>query len=805
MTGAPRVGRRHALLWPVLGYLAVAIVLTWPLAARLTSVLGAPEGVGDPYLNLWSLGWGLHAWTTDPGGVLAGGVFDANIFHPAAGTLTYSDHLLLQSFVLAPVYALSGNPVLCYNLLLILSIAASGLAAHALVRGVTGSEAGAWAAGLAWAAWPYRTAHFLHLQLQALYFLPLALLFLHRVVASRRRRDAAGTGILAALQALASVYYGVMTMVTLAVGAVALALTTGQWRSSRLWRRLVLAAAVGGLLVAPVAIVYLRAGAEGGFGRTLYEASNHAATLQSYTQVPPSNLAYGATGLLAPRAPAPGERDRRSVEHQMFPGFVVVLLAVVGLWRGWRSDHRPAVVTAAALAVTGGVLSLGPDGVRWLYAALYDHVFGFQAVRAPARFSVVAMLGGVVLAGYGLRDLTARWPRRAAAVTLAVLALMATEYVNRPLAYVPAPPLQTEVGQWLASAPGPGAVVVLPLGSDTDNTPAMVQSLEHWRPLVNGYSGQRPPFFSAVVESLAVFPAPEALVTLRELGVRFVVTPDPVATGPASPLVERARFDDGTIYELVWTPDAEAALRDVTTAPPPPPGPAPFDVGEVAEYEIRWDGGPVDLPAGTATLRVLAGGQAPAGAAGAHWTFEALAGTADWVTTFFEARDRFVTAVDGQMLPLVHVREIREGKRRLDRAYVYDRQAGVVRSAETVDGAREGTGVALPLTAAARDALGVFYYVRSLPLEAGDVVRAPLNEAGRALELELTVGGVEDVPGHPGLRGRRLAPRIGARIERRAPPAITLWLSDDDRRIPLAAVVEAGFGRVRADLVDYRR
>ncbi len=54
---------------------------------------------------------------------------------------------------------------------------------HALVRTVTGSTPAAFAAGLAWACWPYRTAHLLHIQLQALYLMPLALLCLHRVVA----------------------------------------------------------------------------------------------------------------------------------------------------------------------------------------------------------------------------------------------------------------------------------------------------------------------------------------------------------------------------------------------------------------------------------------------------------------------------------------------------------------------------------------------------------------------------------------------------------------------------------------------
>jgi hypothetical protein len=166
-------------------YLGAAVLLTWPLAAQPASRLGAVEGAGDPFLNLWILGWGMAAWLTDPMSVFDGRVFNANIFHPAAGTLTFSDHLLLQSLVLSPLYALTGSLVLCYNALLIASLALSGVAMHLLARAVTGSERAAFIAGLAWACWPYRTAHFLHLQLQSLYFLPLALLALHRFAATR--------------------------------------------------------------------------------------------------------------------------------------------------------------------------------------------------------------------------------------------------------------------------------------------------------------------------------------------------------------------------------------------------------------------------------------------------------------------------------------------------------------------------------------------------------------------------------------------------------------------------------------------
>ncbi len=799
-------------------YVAAAIVLTWPLAISVTSHLGAPQGPGDPYLNLWILGWGLRAWTTDPASVFSGRVFDANIFYPAEGTLAYSDHFLVQALALAPVYAVSHNIVLCYNLLVMGSIALSGLAMHALVRAVTGSTSAAVVGGLAWACWPYRTAHLLHIQLQALYFMPVALLCLHRVTAKRRWRDAAALAVVTTLQAMASVYYGVMTGVMLVVSSVVLAVATGQWRARRLWSRLIVAAGLAVLLSAPALIPYLRSQQIEGFGRTLFEASHHSASWQSYRQVPPVNLLYGRTGLLDPQDSATGTRDRRGVEDQLFPGLVVLALALLGVARNIRGDSRVLVISSLALVVVGVVLSFGPEGIRSLYAALHDNVYGFQAIRAPARLAVVAQLGLGLLAGLGMRSLSAstseaegrlveaRASARAMGITIPgiLITLLCLEYVNAPLPLAAAPPRHTAVGQWLAHEPTPGAVLHVPLTIDIENTPYMVQSLEHGRAIVNGYSGQRPAFFSALVDSLADFPSPTAFAAVRELDVRFVISGSPIAGAghERSPLVERARFEDGTVYEVRWSPESIAALDEVSAPPPPAPGAAPFAAGESAVYEVHWDGGPVNLSAGTATLRVVEGGQG-----GPRWQFDARADTAAWVSRFFQAQDHFVTTADAQLQPLEHVRRVREGRRQFDRIYVYDRNARHVRVGDTRAAAMAADALTLPLGApTARDAITALYYVRTLPLAAGTILNVPINEAGTSLVLQISAAATEtiDLAGRP-TAALRLEPRLMRRLERRRPIVLTVWLSVDERRVPLRVIVEAGFGRVRAELVDYRR
>ena len=177
---------------------------------------------------------------------------------------------------------------------------------------------------------------------------------------------------------MAAVYTGVMTALALMVAAPVLAWGTGQWRGRRYWSRVVGAGLLAAVMVLPVAVPSLRSQAAEGFRRNLYEAANHAAAWQSYTQVPPDNALYGRSGVLAPRPPAASERDRQHVEHQMFPGAVLIVFALWGLWSGWRSDRRALVVTAAALVVAGLWLSFGPEGPFGMYHYVATHAFGFQ-------------------------------------------------------------------------------------------------------------------------------------------------------------------------------------------------------------------------------------------------------------------------------------------------------------------------------------------------------------------------------------------------------------------------------------------
>jgi hypothetical protein len=141
----------------------------------------------------------------------------------------------------------------------------------------------------------------------------------------------------------------------------------------------------------------------------------------------------------------------------------------------------------------------------------------------------------------------------------------------------------------------------------------------------------------------------------------------------------------------------------------------------------------------------------------------------------------------------------------VDRTYVYDRGAGHVRVGASREAALAAEALSLPLADEARDALTALYYVRTLQLAAGTIVSVPVNEAGSSLVLQVAAAEQETIE-HRGRQTAviRVEPRLMRRIERRRPISMTIWMSVDERRLPLRLILEAGFGRVRAELTEYR-
>src|SRR4051812_38740171 len=141
------------------------------------------------------------------------GFWTANIFYPEPLTLAYSEHLFAQAVQILPVYALTHNIILCYNLLFLSTFVLSGLGMFLFVREAFGSARAGFVAGLIYAFAPLRVPQFSHLQVLSSQWMPFALYGLRRYFDRRARHGAArfvalaGAGLALIAQNLSCGYF----------------------------------------------------------------------------------------------------------------------------------------------------------------------------------------------------------------------------------------------------------------------------------------------------------------------------------------------------------------------------------------------------------------------------------------------------------------------------------------------------------------------------------------------------------------------------------------------------------------------
>ncbi len=548
-----------------LGYFAaVTVWLTWPLGARVSTALSPSP---DSLLNFWALGWSFHALATD-----ARSLFDANIFAPRPDTLAYSEHMFGIIAFVWPVFVATGNLVLTYNVAILSSFFLSGVGMYLLARELSGGNV--WAglsAGTIFMAAPYRFAHILQLQLLTYQWFPFVFWCLLRLIITGRRRFLAGTVVFSLLQVLSCNYYAVYLALSVVIfGAILVA-----WGRELLTLGLVARLALGALLVAafslPFLLPYARNG-ERGFYRRYEDVVHFSAAPSDYLRPSAFNKAPHVEWL---------PRQQRS-EKALFPGFVAVVLAGLGMW-GWRAMPRDDRDRAAGRVfyiffgvsiVIGFALSLGPEttsGSFLPYRFFYDHVPGFSGMRAPARISVLLLLGVAPLAGLGLARLCGVFARRETWVGAGIAALLLVEFqtysLDRAVPHAPPiPPIYNEMAK-LAASGETGTVLELPIHEGEEITREslyMYYSTMHWMPLVNGFSGWWPNDYWELVGRLRHFPTSRILRFLLERApVRYVVIhfdriPEPRRRELESAMIRyqarmpaRVRLGDDVVYEIV--------------------------------------------------------------------------------------------------------------------------------------------------------------------------------------------------------------------------------------------------------------
>lgn len=216
-----------------------------------------------------------------------------------------------------------------------------------------------------------------------------------------------------------------------------------------------------------------------------------------------------------------------------------------------------------------------------------------------------------------------------------------------------------------------------------------------------------------------------------------------------------------------------------------------LSVPEKLTYDLSWTG----IKAGTATQEIIDDGDSI--------RVVSTARSADWISVFFPVEDRIESVLVKAPPPLLglpqHYRmKIHEGSHRRDKEILFDQKAG---KAEYIDHlGREK--LTLNILQNTYDFYSGFYYLRTLKLEVGKPVYINILDSKQMWNVEVQVlnkeklktilGVIDTIHIRPLVKSEGIFERKGV---------IDIWLTDDERRIPVTMKTKVKIGSVTATLV----
>jgi hypothetical protein len=343
---------------------------------------GIANDAGDPLLTTAILHWvATHVPYTDAW-------YQLPIFHPSRDALTFSEHLLGVAVVAAPIEWLTGNPVIAYNLTLVASFALSAAAMFALGYRLTGSIAAAFIGGLAYGFAPYRISQLPHIQMEVLWYAPLALLGLHAYLEDGRFRWLVLYGVAWMLQGAANGYALLFLSVLIGLWGIWFVVLPRRWRDLVA----IAAATVAAVLpLAPILLRYVRAHEYYGMIRGVEEIRSFSADISAVLCAPPA-LAFWSWVRAGCRP-----------EGELFPGvavFVIFVVAAVNILKSGPPAAPPPrpirIIIRLLLAVATVYASIAVS--VWWFGAWTIELGPFHASASSVAKPVLVSICSAVIA-----------------------------------------------------------------------------------------------------------------------------------------------------------------------------------------------------------------------------------------------------------------------------------------------------------------------------------------------------------------------------------------------------------------------
>ena len=564
--------------WVFCALLALTILAMWPVVpiTRMASELH----YGDATINAYCNSWCADAWWRHPLHY-----FDAPFFYPRAHSLTSMEPQLVPAILSAPIWVLTRNAVLSYNVLLYLSTFTALLAGYWVLRAIL--PVGRAAAVLGAVFFAINSDRYWHLSghLDLIWsgFLPVLFYCAWRMMLRPSLRILWITALAWGLSIWTSWYWLVFGGCALLGGALAV-FCVQRFTRRAFWRGVLVmgaAAFCAAILVLPMANLYMR-GRVSSHARqrgSMRETEALAATLEGWIFPPhiPERQAT-AWGLALPPRPTHDE-DSQFIGYLLL---AVLLGEAVRLASAYAKRNRSVEeelqgeitdeggqgkaidklsLLCLAMALVCAALSLGPiimghhGPYYYLHLLVLEHTRFF---RNPARFAFLFQWFSAVSAAVFLSMILPKRERMAGVVAGVLILIVLAEHwpVIDSARYVP--PRYSALAELnCIDSARRQAFVALP---DPGNCLAGLSTAGAWRPMLNGFphSALFSWEYDPLMRHVAKFPGGDSLALLSRNGVQWVVITD-------NDLLVKARHDQRV--QVVYQGEDSALARVNAIAP----------------------------------------------------------------------------------------------------------------------------------------------------------------------------------------------------------------------------------------------
>ena len=222
--------------------------------------------------------------------------------------------------------------------------------------------------------------------------------------------------------------------------------------------------------------------------------------------------------------------------------------------------------------------------------------------------------------------------------------------------------------------------------------------------------------------------------------------------------------------------------------------PVPFKVGETLTFDISWTS---FVTAGTATLSVKERRPARNGRHAYYLVAEAKPSSVlgKLYSLYYKAESMLDTR---SLLPSLATMYSDEGGRKRYKTTTF---TGTGTAQYEVKTSTTSTA-SLKLPPTAQDPLGAIYILRALPLKPGLSIPIPITDSGKSYTMRVRVGGRETIrSGLGALPALKIALSVTDSAGKTSGSGgLTLWLSDDERKLPVKFQAGLAIGSVQLTL-----